>query len=460
MLARAALAWILCASVLTCFAENPRIAAEVIEAEKDRQQFAQSDWWRYYYITTACAHPSERKQQEIALKLVIASTSRQTVLDECTPQKVQGSDTLFRIDISGLLWDYDTWQALIKNSPYTAFPNYLVQRADWLTVVLGDANELQTPFYYQLLFGRIPKDRNDALKVLQVSQQFDLQLGWIEAQSGVSVNGTRWIAKFPILSANGYAWGTRDFIKQDKDHDPLEHPDGSQKHDAEEWIFGLTKKDLKTGTLGALQGYLLTDGAGKLVTRADVRAVIDHSRFRNLTEVRVPGGCYQCHPGLNDKTEDALRSTLEAGVTLKADYKTQQKIQGFNLTNLTPHISRSNEDYAAAIKILCGCTPKEATNAFKQTVLTYDRPLVPARAAWECGYDVAEVGLFKQAIALADSQGAQFPAQIARLAHGLPCPRVSFEPAYKDLNYVIVPKFANQVKPNQVKPNHAKPNHN
>jgi len=213
-------------------------------------------------------------------------------------------------------------------------------------------------------------------------------------------------------------------------------PDGSFKHDAEEWIIGLRKK-ARNGTIGVLQGYFLADGKGNLLNRADVRIVEDHTKFRGFSEVRNPGSCISCHSkGLNKGTEDVLRATLEAGVTALSSYKNKEKIESFNFSNLTPQLDRSNEDYAAIIKELCGCTPSEATAAFRNVINSYDRKLTINRAAWELGI---EPGQLTNCIALANVQGANFPAQIARLAVKLDCPRVSFEPAYRDLNYKVVP---------------------
>jgi len=227
MLARAALTLILCAICVTTKAENPRIERELKAAFADRQQFPQSDWWRYYYVTTSCGHPetklpsgnvvNEQRNQEIALKFVVASASRQTVLERCTP--VQVSPTLFRIDLADLKWDAQTWRNLVANNPYAQVSNCVLIRADWLVVVLGDDNELSQPFYLQLLFGKQPKNRDEALQILDVSQREDLQQGWIEGKSGVSVNGQRWIAQLGILSPGAYAWGTRDVIKLDREHD-------------------------------------------------------------------------------------------------------------------------------------------------------------------------------------------------------------------------------------------------
>jgi hypothetical protein len=417
------------------------LATDESAALADRQQFPPDQHWRYYYVSTASGHPdlpkdlSEQARQATALKLAIPSVSRQVVLEKCVP--VQVGPTLYRMDLADLQWDAFAWQKFIKNYPYSKFENPILLRADWLCTHLMDANEQGTPAYYELLFGKVPKTRDEALAALGVNIAEQFQFGQIEGRSGVSVAGVRWIANLPI--ERGYAWGTRDVFELTRDKDMLELPDGSFKHDGEEWIIGLWKKHQATGTQGALQAYFLTNGEGGVVQRADVRLVEDHTKFRGLAEIRVAGSCIQCHQsGLNYPTTDDFRDALGSGVVATADYKNKEKIEAFHFSDLKKEIRRNNEDFAAIVELACGCSPERAAAAFAATVRTYDRPLTPARGAWELGVARDELRL---ALAFASSGGAQLPARIAGLAHGRDCPRVAFEPAYEDLRYSILPAW-------------------
>ena len=416
-------------------------------ALKDRQQFPPTEYWRYYYVTTNTGHPKEEQEwQATALKLVVASTSRQVVVEKCVPVPVPGHPTLFRLDLKDLYWDYAAWCRFVATYPYTRSRNPILLRADWLITHLMDSNEQNVPAYYELLFGKVPKTRDEALAILEVNQDFKFQNGWIEGRSGVSQVGVRWIAN--VATYKGYAWGTRDVIKLDRDHDMLEHPDGSFKHDGEEWIIGLWKKGRKPdGTFveGTLQAYFLANGQGGIIQRADVRLVEDHTRFRNLPEIRNPGSCVQCHArGINPGTVDELQDVIKSGVVATADYydkfqlAAKEKIESFHFGNPKKEISRNNEDYAAIVEAVCGCSPQNAATAFGAVVRAYDRPVYPARAAWELGISTQDLEL---ALAYASSKNLLLPGRIAGLAHKRPCQRVALEPAFPDIQYNVIPNW-------------------
>jgi hypothetical protein len=431
------------AMLLATVALVSSVKTDEAAALADRQKFPSTDWWRYYYITTSTGHPDfEQLHQSVALRLVIPSCSRQPVLEKCLP--VQVGPTLYRIDLQDLMWSHTAWRKFIANYPYSRHKNPLMIRADWLCVHLTDSNE-QTdnggvPAYYELLFGVVPKTRDEALAILGVNTKEQFQFGQIEGKSGVSVSGVRWIANLPI--ARGYAWGTRDVLELQRDKDMLERPDGSFKHDGEEWIIGLWKKARRPdGTYinGALQAYFLANGDGSIATKANINLVVDHTKFRGNPEIKNAGSCIQCHgSGLNPTKVDEFKATLESGVYATSDYYTKEKVEAFHFSDLPKEIRRNNEDFAAIVEVACQCPPEEAAAAFKSVVNTYDRPLTPSRAAWELGTSSDDLRL---ALGLASKVGAQLPARIAGLAHKRPCPRVAFEPAYVDLHYGIIPSW-------------------
>lgn len=430
---------ILTAITAVALTSSPRIHLDETAAIADQQQFPVETRWRYYYITTAAGHPTfDQARQATAMKFVIPSCSRQVNLDKCVPTQV--GPTLYRIDLANLQWDHAAWLRFVKDYPYSRHENPIMVRADWLCVHLMDANEQASPAYYELLFGKVPKTRDEALQILGVNQDESLQFGYIEGNSGVSVAGVRWIANLPVN--RGYAWGTRDVFELNLENDMLERPDGSFKHDGEEWIIGILKKGrLPNGNYvhGALQVYLLTDGVGNIIQRADVRLVEDHTRFRGLSEIRIGGSCMQCHTsGLNGPTKDDFRGALESGIYATSDYLTKEKIENFHFTDMAKEIRRNNEDFSTIVELACGCKSEEAAAAFKSVVNVYDLPVSPARAAWELGIEKDELRL---ALGLASSVGAKLPARIAGLAHKRYAPRVAFEPAYVDLNYGIIPSW-------------------
>jgi hypothetical protein len=433
------------AMLFLCALLTSTLASDERDALANQATIPPDQRWRYYYVTTAAGHPgdpdkpdvlSEQAKQAIALKFTLPSVSRQTVLEKCGPLKI--GPTLYRIDLADLYWDRAAWLRFITGYPYSDAQNPIMLRADWLVTHLMDANEQTTPAYYELLFGRVPKDRDDALKLLGVMLDPAQQWGWIEGRSAVSVVGTRWIANLPV--GRGYAWGTRDALKLDREHDMMESPEGGFKHDGEEWIIGIEKKHQKTGTRGVFQVYFLANGAGQLVQRADIRLVVDHTKFRGLQEIRIAGSCVQCHVnGLNPQTVDELRLALTSGVYAQTDYKNKDKIETFHFGSPKKDIRRANEDFGAMVELQCGVKPAVAVAAFASTVRSYDRALTPARAAWELGVERDELGL---ALGHASAHHARLPERIAGLGHGLAAPRLAFEPAHNDLRYKIIPDWS------------------
>ena len=412
-------------SVLAIAAALVVTAGDEAAASLDRQQFSPEHWPYLYYVSTAAADSHEaRESQNTALRLVLPSLSRQPVLERCLPTKV--SDTLSRIDLRHMQWNVYDWQKIIGHGryPYSTSAIPLVLRADWLLVELTDEQEADA--YYTLVFGVRSKTRDEALKILGVDGNAGLRFGLIEGASGVAKQGTRWIENRPV--SRGYAWGTFDVLNLASDRDPLERPDAVLKHDGEEWIIGLPKIHLASGTRGALQVYFLANGQGNVVDRAPVDLVEDSTEFRGYREIRAAGSCINCHQrGLNWPTRNEVRETIAAGVDLKAVYPNNEAIEAFHLSDVEKEIRRNNEDFAAIVQLACGCTPAAASAAYQSAVTRYDEPVTLERAAAEL-YVQPEV--LKLAIALANRDGYDLGPRFPALAHGQSIPRDSFEERY------------------------------
>lgn len=216
-------------------------------------------------------------------------------------------------------------------------------RLDWLLLQLFDQTENENA-YLSLLFGRIPKNRDDALNIFNVSPDPSLKFGVIPLTSQVAKQNVRWVENRPVL--RGYCWGTRDSAQTGNESDPLEHPDGNFKHLGEEWILGIPKYDPVTQQRGAVQAYFLANGDGALVQRAPVELVEDYNKFRGYAEIRNPGSCIGCHQqGLNQLDESQLVQTLKLGVPLNAATTHYGQLENFHFSDLTTEISRNNEDY-------------------------------------------------------------------------------------------------------------------
>ncbi|QDV78060.1 hypothetical protein K2D_16660 [Planctomycetes bacterium K2D] len=417
--------WI--AALLTAVIATER--GDVQAALADRQTLPAADHPFTYYVSySSVLAGSDRAELVAASRLMIASTSRQIVLERSAPVPV--TETLARIDLRDLRWDAEAWLRLVKRYPY-ADPSIgppLVVRADWLTVQLADANE--SPAYYELLLGTAPKTRDEWLAALNVDKDADplLRFGLIEEDSGVARSKVRWLESFPTL--NGYAWGTRDSVEITPENDPLEHPDGQFKHDGEEWIVGVPKLSLTTRDRGVLQVYLLSNGQGQRVDKAPVDLVEDSSRFRSNAEIRNPGSCIQCHgEGLNEPSENGLEDFVLKGAQLFANGRDKlAEIEAFHLGRIS--LDRDNEGFGRIVVALTGMDGEQAASAFRRSVERFDDPLELSDVARELG--VAPEAA-RNAIANQTAKGRNLSARVVGLAHGRTITREAFEERYHEL---------------------------
>jgi hypothetical protein len=402
----------------------------------DRSRYPHADWPYLRWLTVDHLAGEQAEDCAVALRLMVCSSSLQPIIERCVPAEI--APGVYRIDLRDLHWSIEDWRKVVASYPYShaktasGIPDPAIVRGDWLLLQLADASKSDA--YYRLMFGgdKIPKTRDDWLKLLDVSTEPGLDdayrnFGLVEGDSGVAKNKVRWIESRP--SGRGYAWGTRDTLAVTTDKDPLEHIDGNYQHDGEEWIVGIEKVSLTTGQRGALQVYLLSDGKGTRVDKAPIDLVEDSSQFRGLREIRNPGSCVQCHDsGLNDFTVNEFRRAVASGVDPYVSKKQlQAALEAFHLADTSRDIKRANEDFAAAVTWSTGKPPIEAAACFKRAVLAYDAPLDLAAAARELG---AEPEAWKLSLAHASSSGYRLGARLAGMAHGNTIPREAWEDRY------------------------------
>lgn len=391
----------------------------------------------YYLTFSSVAEGKPREDLRAAIRLIMASSSRQIVIERCVPVPV--TPTLSRLDLRDMQWSQSAWLKLLREYPYHRYipkasldkehiPPPLVIRADWLLVQLADANE--STAYYELLFGEAFKKRDDWLRALSVNKEKrELNFGMVEETSGVAVQSIRWLESFPITSIGGYAWGTRDAFQTIGANDPLENPEGDFDHDGEEWIVSIPKISTATGEDGFLQVYLLSDGDGNRVDKAPVDLVEDSTRFRGFAEIRNPGSCVQCHfEGLKKPTTNGLRDYLLKGGGIYANSpEVQAQLEAFHLRKFENKIDRANEDFQRMVKLVTGLDSKTAAEAFREAVLDYDGNLALEDIAREIGVTPA---MLRNALAEQTGLGKPLGARSAGLAHGRSIPREAFEQQY------------------------------
>lgn len=432
-----------CSAVFTfivaavAFAESPDVAA----ALADRAKLPPEQWGSTYYLTLRPHTGQQRTDLERAIKLLVASDSSQPILERCVPVHV--SETLLRINIDDLRWSYDDWRTVAyTRNPYCPKGDIpLVMRADHLMAQLADAREFDS--YTRLMFGgtNLPKTKGDVFKFFGISAEPKQTFGFIEGQSGVSVQGTRLIESFGIPRT--FAWVTSDVLKLDKRRDPLENLTGFTP-DGQEGIVGLFKLSTTTGDLCALNWYWLNNGKGEIVAEAPGNLVRANPPFRHAEIITQPGACIQCHTlGSIAFSRNEFKEFVKSGANTYTTDTTRRDIEAKLLTNLNQELTQASSQYTLAVTLTCGCPAVDASKSFTAALEEYDAPLTLEKTAAELGVSHVE---WTRTLAL---NGA-LPARLASLPHGGTIPRAAWEEAY-NAAYVAANGGGTIVEPATVK---------
>lgn len=389
------------------------------------------------YITLSHIPENERPNWEAAMKFAVPSASKETLVDRQVPERL-GASHVYRIDLNSLGWDWQAYAKLTARDPYEGKYNALVIRGDWLVYELADTTE--STAYYDLLYsGKTPKTRDEFLAFWGVDkkQQSDLELGWIETDSQVSKQGTRFIKRF--ISNRGTVWVTQDVLKLERGTDPLEFPDGNFRHDGEESIAFTPKVSTRLRTRGSAMTFLLSNGQGKRVEEAPVDLVEDGFRtIRKQTAIINNGSCVGCHvAGLNHPSSNGVESLLLRGVQLYAKDKDKQYFaERFHLgtKGLEKEIARANEDFAVFVEACNGLKPEENAKAYRDAIRDYESDVDIRRASHELGCLQGEL---KNALAYASAHYLDIGPRLAGLAHGEKIARTAWEESYQQAQVML-----------------------
>jgi len=391
----------------------------------DRQQFPESDWQYYYYITLEHIPDDKWPQVVAALRFTTASTSTQPVIERCAPVEI--GPGIYRIDCRELNWR-GIGELLSREYPYrrtglrgTGVPP-LVIGADWF--IQAALDQSKSDLYFTLLFGRVLEKQDEFLGFLGTSKDPTYRVGLIEENSGVSVAKVRLLESRPT-ERRVDTWITYDSAEINPESDPLQHLDNNFKFDAGEYIGALPKVSAATGDRGFLQVYALANSVGDIQSKAPTSLVVDHSGTRGV-EIINPVSCIVCHSGgLNRPNTNGLRRLIESGVDVYA--KDYDKIEAFHLGNIDKLIDRHNEDYGAIVTAITGMTPEETSACVKQVVQKYDKNVGLDAAALYFATTGEELS---KAIAYASEYNKDLPVRVVSLAHGNDMPRTTFEEVY------------------------------
>ncbi len=386
-----------------------------------------------YYFSVSHLPESERDRALTALRLVLPSLSLEPTIDYQTIHPA--GDGLYWIDTAAFGWQ-NRFPIVAARNPYAILARgkpSLVLRADWFVTFATDAKESTS--YYDLLFGATPTSRDDFLSRVGVVRVPGQSFGMIEGNSGVILSKKRWIESFGMRS--GYAYGTRDSSTVRGENDPLARPDGSFRHEAEEWIIGIPKTHVGSGVRGALQVYFLSDAAGRIQAAAPANIATDYTRVRfGASEVRNAVSCISCHAeGLIDTKQHEIRELIADGVEIYAkDAKERQRIEAFHLSDLSAELRADRQQFAAIVQAATGKIPREAVADFVATVKQYDADLTPERAAAELGVTVEDL---TAATAYGQNTGKPINPRLVAIAHRKTIPRTSWESVFADAAGIV-----------------------
>ncbi len=405
-----------------------------------------------YVIQFTTANIPENRKQQVAdtLAFICASFSRQQIIEYCVPQRHATLPDTYTIQLDKLKWSNYDWNRFVAQAyPYAYYqpdPRYSsndvkrhfypkrvsnTYKANWFIQYITDANNNSSG--YALTYGseQIPKNRNEFLKFWEVNTKAEHAFGLIESSSRVSKQNLRWLENYS--RPRGYVWGTKDFLNVDptKRQSPLDYPipnDPRQKHDGEEWIVGVPKISSTSGERGALQVYMLFDGQGKRIDKADGDLVEDHTRYKGFSQIRSSGSCIQCHTsGLNGPTHNTIKELILSGGDIYASYQGKEALELFHLSDSAKEIKRANEDYATAIFEIALTSPESNAKAFTQVINSYVAQVDLQTAARDL-YTTPEN--LRLALAYESNTNKLLSPYLVQLSQGLKINRETWEAVY------------------------------
>lgn len=312
-------------AVVRKFVPTSTVAKE-IEDDLVLQSAERRPFLRYFTLThlyNAGASDDELQTYRHALSKLVNSLS--WIKEIRRPEPIDELKTVLRIDLRDYEWTAAVWDGILAGDPYavsyfdsasqqaarltkTAVP---FVRGDWFVFAAS-----RPPLYHKVL--QLPKtDAELESKRLMVDVRRNLaegtavRAGFI--QSGVSAHN-RLIERH--RSPYGAYWKSYDFAASTGSKNLLDRPLGPQsmtkvkafEHDGGELIFNLPN---------GLQGYMLVDGAGKIIDKGPTEIVSDP---RQPDRAVVNGiSCMSCHYAGIIRKDDDVRAAVEANRTAFAD---------------------------------------------------------------------------------------------------------------------------------------------
>ena len=393
-------------------------SAVVHDIHSDLTQASRDDrpYYRYFSLTHlsnnyAQVTDFDMRLYRAAFSKTINSLSYEP--DIYLPPFIDAEQTVFRIDMRRLGWDFDTWKWLIGQYPYGMhFHNHdnealasldeqidslsgthlCWMRADWF---INAAT--RPPIYDRFL--KIPEHVDELETRLNVNFAKNYRDNRLAragfATSGVS-NGNRLVERHPAL--HGYYWKSYDFkdkgaagnlfrLPLGPEFPTNDYPNLAFKHDGGEMIFSLPN---------GLQAYMLCDDKGKKINKGPIEVVRDSKETGGTPEVLNGLSCMHCHRhGMID-----FKDTVREGIGVFGDarrkvrniYPEQEEMMRY-LTGDRRRFMNA-VDLATAPFLKVGDEADRDIAEFAEPIGAvarfYQRDLSPETAAFELGIESPE----------------------------------------------------------------------
>lgn len=264
---------------------------------------------------------------------------------EKTEAKGTGDKVLVRAP-----WCDNTSLKALEDATHSEFP---IMRADWFVVY-----SMVEPAYHLLLgLGETEKTFEQVVFADEaLAEKARSQHKGVVIKSSVA-RQNRTLVRSPTFT-NGYIWRSHDTLRAVDDRNYAQNI-LNEKFDAKEIIATLPN---------GLQAYLVTNGEGKRLDKADNEIATDYMAADKI--VRNGRSCVYCHvPGINPiqdevRTINKKLTNREQVMLLVSNEEDAYKVQDLFSSNLDKQIVRDQQIYADAIGEATGSTPQEIASGF------------------------------------------------------------------------------------------------
>jgi serine/threonine-protein kinase len=271
----------------------------------------------------------EMRLYRAALSKLVNSLSWQNSI--VLPVAIDAEQTVFVVDLRDLGWDNnDLWKQILKVYPYglkfdrspdreladiaadvyrLASSDLPYVRADWFI-----ANASRPPLYETML--ELPTEAKELEKKLSVDTQADFQRSKLMraafATSGVSAQN-RLVDRHNAV--HGAYWRSYDFKSNQGAGNLFRRPLGPKfdGHPFEELAFESDGGEMIFNLPNGLQGYFLTDGAGKRIKEGPIEVVSDSLKTSGTPAIVNGLSCMACHKHGPIRFKDTVAGSTAVG---------------------------------------------------------------------------------------------------------------------------------------------------